>query len=182
MNITDLIFPYDYIILILSLIIILFTTWKGFIKSILGLMTWLGSILITLYSYNSFADFLTLQIIKIDFFQNYETLSNFLSIIIAIPLIFLISLFILRRFRKVLSSDLDKQVLGLILDKIFGIFYGVIFSYFIFSTLIFLLNRFSLADLNIWIINNSEILFYVNYFNENYLYSLIPNNDEITEF
>ena len=146
MSIIELTFPYDYIILFLSIIIIIFTTWKGFIKSILGLMTWLGSILITLYSYNSFADFLTLQILKIDFFQNYETLSNFLSIILAIPLIFLISLFILRRFRKVLSSDLDKQVLGLILDKVFGAFYGIIFSYFIFSTLIFLLNKFNLEN------------------------------------
>ena len=82
MSIIELTFPYDYIILFLSIIIIIFTTWKGFIKSILGLMTWLGSILITLYSYNSFADFLTLQILKIDFFQNYETLSNFLSIIL----------------------------------------------------------------------------------------------------
>ncbi|SVD67566.1 uncharacterized protein METZ01_LOCUS420420, partial [marine metagenome] len=35
-------------------------------------------------------------------------MSNILSIIISIPVIFLISLFILKKIRKFLSSDLDK--------------------------------------------------------------------------
>ena len=90
--------------------------------------------------------------------------------IISIPIIFLISLFILKRIRKSLSSDLDKGFLGIILDKFFGIIYGVVFSYFILATLIFFLNKFNYYELNFWIINNSEIMNIVNNINEKYIY------------
>ena len=63
MNIANLIFPFDYIVLIIIIITILFSFWKGFIQSILGLLTWVGSIFITIYTYDTFADFLTKQII-----------------------------------------------------------------------------------------------------------------------
>ena len=63
-----LIFPYDYIVMTILLLIILFSLWKGFIQSILGLFAWLGSILITIYSYDSFANFLSKQILKIEDF------------------------------------------------------------------------------------------------------------------
>ena len=53
MLITNLIFPYDYILLTIILIIVIFSFWKGFIQSILGLLTWIGSILITIYIYES---------------------------------------------------------------------------------------------------------------------------------
>ena len=82
------IFPYDYIVITIILLTILFCLWKGFIQSILGLFTWLGSILITIYSYNSFANFLSKQILKIEIFQNYEYLSTIIGIIISIPIIF----------------------------------------------------------------------------------------------
>ena len=100
---TNLIFPYDYIILIISLILILFSFWKGFIHSLLGLLTWIGSIIITIYSYNSLSGFFSNQLLKIEFLNSYESITSILSIIISIPLIFLLSLFILRKIRKLES-------------------------------------------------------------------------------
>ena len=58
MTTLNLIFPIDYILIIISLLFIIISAWKGFIQSVLGLMTWLGSILITLYSYAEFANFI----------------------------------------------------------------------------------------------------------------------------
>ena len=40
----------------------------GFIQSILCLLTWVGSILITIYAYNSIAGYLTSKILQINFF------------------------------------------------------------------------------------------------------------------
>ena len=177
MSTISLSFPIDYILLIITVLFTIFSTWKGLIQSILGLMTWVGSIIITLYSYNAFSNYLNNQLLKIEIFQNYEILSNFLSIIIAIPVIFLISLFILKRIKLILSSDLDKQILGVLIDKAFGMIFGVVFSYFIFSTMIFILNKFSLQDLNHWLINNSEILSTINTFNEEYIYKFIPSQE-----
>ena len=128
------------------------------------------SIIITIYSYNAFSNYLNNLLLKIKIFQDYEVLSNYLSIILAIPIIFLISLFILKRIRQILSADLDKQILGIIIDKILGTIYGIIFSYFVFSTIIFLLNKFSFQDLNYWLMNNSEILNTINNVNEEYIY------------
>ena len=175
MNTINFNFPIDYILFIIAILFIIISAWKGLIQSILGLMTWVGSIIITLYSYNAFSNYLNNQLLKIEIFQNYETLSNFLSIIIAIPVIFLISLFILKRIRLILSADLDKQILGVLIDKALGILYGIIFSYFVFSTIIFTLNKFSFQDLNNWLITNSEILHTVNTINEEYIYKFIPS-------
>ena len=61
----NLIIPYDYIIITISLILIIFSFWKGFIKSILSLLTWIGSIIITIYSYESLQIFIENQLIKI---------------------------------------------------------------------------------------------------------------------
>ena len=74
MNTINLVFPLDYILLTITLLFTLFSAWKGLIQSILGLMTWVGSIIITLYSYNSFSNFLDTQLLKIKFFQNFEIL------------------------------------------------------------------------------------------------------------
>jgi len=178
MSLINLTFPIDYVLLIITILFVIISTWKGLIQSILGLMTWVGSIIITLYSYNSLSNYLNNQLLKIKIFQNYETLSIYLSIIIAIPIIFLISLFILKRIRKVLSSDLDKQILGILIDKILGIIYGIVFSYFIFSTFIFALNKFNLQELNIWLIDNSVILNTISNINEQYIYNLIPLIEE----
>ena len=176
MNI-NFIFPYDYILIILTAITLIFSTWKGVIQSILGLMTWIGSILITLYTYNSFSNFLNSQLLKINFLQNYESVSIIMSIILSIPIIFLISLFILKRIRKVISSDLDKQILGIIFDKFFGFIYGLIFSYFIFSTILFILYKLNFESLSFWLINNSEILNKINSINNTYFYNIINFNN-----
>ena len=177
MNLIDLIFPYDYIILVITIIITIFSFWRGFIQSILGLMTWIGSVLITLYSYDPFANFLNNQLIKINFLENFETFTNILSLILSIPLIFLISLFFLKRIRKILSSDLDKQIFGVIIDKSFGLLYGLIFSYFIFSTILYLLNQFNFEGINLWLINNSEILNTINDINDLLIFSNFPIDD-----
>ena len=175
-----LIFPYDYIIITIILLTILFCLWRGFIQSILGLFTWLGSILITIYSYNSFANFLTNQILKIEIFQNYEYLSNIISIIISIPIIFLISLFILKKVRVIISSDLDKQILGKVFDKIFGVMYGILFSYIVITALIMLLERYKFENSNYWLNNNSNIIFTINEFNKNNVF-LFESVNEIKD-
>ena len=177
MSLISLSFPLDYIVLIITILFTIFSTWKGLIQSILGLMTWIGSIIITLYSYNTFSNYLNNLLLKIEIFQNYQTISNYLSIIISIPLIFLISLFILKRIRQILSSDLDRKILGVLIDKIFGIIYGIVFSYFIFSTMMFTLNKFNLNNLNFWLINNSEILSNINTINEEYIFKFFPYSE-----
>ena len=171
-----LIFPYDYIVLTIILIIILFSLWKGFVQSILGLFTWLGSILITIYSYNSFANFISKQILKIEIFQNYEYLATIISIIISIPIIFLISLFILKKVRIIISSDLDKQILGKVFDKIFGVMYGVLFSYLVLTALLIILERYKFENFNYWLNNNSNIIFTINEFNKNNIYLIDSMN------
>ncbi len=174
MNIINFNFPLDYILLVIAILFIIISAWKGIIQSILGLLTWVGSIIITLYSYNAFSNFIDSQLLKIKIFQNYEMISNIISIMISIPVIFLISLFILRKVRKFLSSDLDKQIFGIIIDKVFGILYGLIFTYFIYSTILFTFNKFNFENLNLWFIDNSQILNIINSINEQYIYELLP--------
>ena len=174
MSLINLSFPLDYILLIITILFTILSTWKGLIQSILGLMTWIGSIIITLYSYNVFSNYLNNLLLKIEIFQNYQTISNYLSIIISIPVIFLISLFMLKRIRQILSTDLDRKILGVLIDKIFGIIYGIVFTYFIFSTMMFTLNKFNLNNLNFWLINNSEILSNINTINEEYIFKFFP--------
>ena len=160
----NLIIPYDYIVIIISLIFIFFSFWKGFIQSLLSLLTWIGSIIITIYSYNIFSLFISKQILKIDLFKNYELITNLIGIIIAIPLIFLISLFILKKIRKFFSNDLDQQILGIILDKFFGVIYGLVFSYLFFATLLYGIEKIIFFDsFYKWILENSYILQKINY-------------------
>ena len=180
MNLNNLNFPFDYILLTIIFIIILFCCWKGFIQSILSLLTWIGSILITVYAYESLAGYLTKQLLNIDFFQKYDYLSNIGSILITIPLIFLGSLFILKRVRKFLSSDLDKQVLGIFFDKVFGLIYGVIFSYLLISTMLIILKRFDFDLVHKWANNNSNIVLIVENFNSKYVY-LNETYDDISD-
>ena len=165
MNDINYLFPYDYIILVIVFIIIIFSTWRGFIQSLLGLLTWVGSILITIYSYNSFASFITKQLLNINIFENYERTTNIGSIIIAIPLIFLISLFILKRIKLLISTDLDKKILGIIFDKFFGFIYGLVFSYAIIIAIILTLERFEFNNLKLWLNNNSNVISSTNQLN-----------------
>ena len=174
--IENLIFPFDYILITLVLIVIIFSFLKGFINSVLSLLTWIGSILITIYTYEVFANMVTRQILKINFFQKYEYFSSLLSILLSIPIIFIITLFILKKIRKFLSSDLDKQILGIVFDKLFGIIYGILFSYIIMSTGIELVNKFKYDNISLWLINNSKIISEIKIINDKYIYMNEINN------
>ena len=160
--IEKLIIPLDYIILAVGCLIVIFCFWRGITASILGLLTWLGSI-----------------IININIFKNYEQITSILATLISIPLIFLISLFILKKIRKIISSDIDKQILGLLVDKVLGFLFGFIFSYIIFSTIIYFTNNFELLNfLNDWLLNNSYLLSEIDNFNDSLLNSIIGVEEE----
>ncbi len=170
MSYENLIIPYDYIIIIISLILIIFSFWKGFIQSILNLLTWIGSIIITIYSYESLQIFIENQLAKINILKNYESINSLIGLIISIPVIFLASLFILRKIRKYIINDLDKNFIGLFLDKMFGFLYGIIFSYFIFSTLLYGMEKFVIFNsLMVWLVNNSYILENINFINKEFI-------------
>ena len=185
MNIDDLIFPYDHILLLLMALTIIICFIKGFVNSFLSLLTWVGAILLTIYSYESLSIFMTSQILKINFFNNYEYLINIFSIIISIPLIFTFSLFLLKRIRKFLTSDLNMNFFGKILDKIFGFLYGLIFFYIIISTSLFSFDKFQYNSLSNWIINQSIITKEINKFNNQYIYliddNIVDNIDDNNE-
>ena len=174
----NLIFPLDYIIVVIGLIVIVFSFWKGIISSILGLLTWVGSILITLYFYVNLSNFINSQLLKFSSLKDYEQITNILSTLISVPLIFLISLFVLKRLRKIISSDLDKQVLGLFVDKIFGLLFGFILNYIIFSTTIYCFSNIEFLNfLKDWLIENSYIMNTVDNLNNTLLISIFKNED-----
>ena len=170
MILENLTIPYDYIIIIICAVFIIFSSWRGFIKSILNLLTWIGSIIITIYSYESLQNFISSQLSKFDILKNYESINNLIGLIISIPVIFLISLFIFKKIRTYIINDMDKNFIGLFFDKIFGFLYGIIFSYFIFATLLYGTEKFDiLSSLMIWFTDNSYILENINYINNEFL-------------
>ncbi len=172
---------FDYVILILSSIIILFSFWKGFINSILSLLTWIGSVFITIYTYEFLSEYLSKLLLNINFLNEFKQFVSIISLLISIPLIFLLSLFILKRVRKILSSDLDKQILGLIIDKFFGILYGVIFTYIMLSSILYVSknNNFeTLNNLNLFLNENSNILKQISEYNENIFNSYTNQKEE----
>ena len=165
----ELIF-FDYVVIILATIIIIFSFWKGFINSILGFLTWVGSIFITIYAYQYLSEFLNTILLNINFLQNFEQFVTIISIIISIPIIFLVSLFVLKRIRKFLNSDLDKQIFGIMIDKFFGVIYGIIFSYVVFSSLLYLTNNNNIELFNsvyLFLVENSNILNKISEYNNN---------------
>ena len=179
--IENLIIPLDYIILAIASLILIICFWRGIIASILGLLTWIGSIIITIYFYSDLSNFINSFLINISVLKNYEQITNLLSTIISIPLIFLISLFILKKIRKIISSDIDKQILGVLIDKLFGFLFGFIFNYIIFSTIIYSTNSFEFLNfLNVWAIENSYLLQTLDEFNNNLINSIIGIEDENT--
>ena len=177
--ISNLIIPLDYIILSIGCLVIIFCFWRGITASILGLLTWLGSIIITIYFYSDLSDLLNSQLLNINILKNYEQITSILATLISIPLIFLITLFILKKVRKIISSDIDKQILGLLIDKIFGFLFGFLLSYIIFSTIIYFTSNFELLNfLNEWLLDNSYLLSELDNFNESLLNSIIGIEEE----
>ena len=178
--IENFIIPLDYIILAIGSIVLIICFWRGFIASILGLLTWVGSIIITIYFYYDLSNLINYQLLNIKILKNYEQITIMLSTIISVPLIFLISLFILKKIRKVISSDIDKQIFGILIDKLFGFIFGFIFNYIIFSTIIYCTNNFEfLNSINNWIIDNSYLLKTLEDLNINILNYIIGGEEEI---
>lgn len=177
--IENLIFPLDYIIIVIGSIIIILSFWRGVTNSILSLLTWIGSILITIYFYSNLSNLINSQLLNINLINDYEKITNILSIILSIPLIFLISLFILKRIRKIISSDLDREILGLFVDKVFGFIFGFLLNYIIFSTLIYCSNNFDFLTITKdWFLDNSYIMITLDDFN-NGLWVTIVGNEEV---
>ena len=178
---SNFIFPLDYIILTIGSIVIFFCFWKGIIGSILGLLTWIGSIIITIYFYIDLSNFINSQLNKINVLKNYEQITNLISIIISIPIIFLITLFILKKLRKIITSDLDKQIFGILVDKLFGFLFGFVFNYIIFSTLIYCTTNFEFINfINDWFRENSYIIITLDNFNNNIFNSILGNEQKLT--
>ena len=134
-------------------------------------------IIIIKYSFSLIQFILKKSLIKqenlTNFFNNWDQLSQVIGIVISIPSIFIISLIVLRKIRKIISTDIDKATIGIILDKFFGIIWGFLFSYILLSTLlIFIQNYMIFNDLLYFFINNSTILNQINELNNNII---IPN-------
>jgi uncharacterized membrane protein required for colicin V production len=172
--------PLDYIFISIGIIIIVFSFLRGLVNSILGLFTWIGSIFITFYSYEYLSGFIETQLINTSFLN--EEFSYYLSMGLAIPIIFLLSIFLLKKIRKILSTELDKGFIGLILDKIFGLIFGFIYCYIIISTLIFCLNKyefFQSRDIDIWFNKNSNIIKTTENYNNKLLKYITISEEEI---
>ena len=176
--IENLFFPIDHIIITIGSILVIFCFWRGIVNSILGLLTWIGSILITIYFYTSLSDLINKQLLKIEVLSNYEQITDLVSILLSIPIIFLFPLFILKKLRNIISSDLDSQILGKIIDKILGFLFGFIFNYIIFTTFIYVINNFEfLNNLENFLLENSFLLQELNTFNNNLLTNIFNNEN-----
>ena len=181
MNINIEFLFFDYVILSLTFIFIILGIWKGFINSVFGLLTWVGSIFVTIYTYEFFSIYLNDILLNISILSEFEQFVSIISTLISIPIIFLITLFIFKRVRKILSNDLDKQILGIILDKLFGAIYGILFGYVIFSTALFFTNNKNfnmLYNINNYFKNNSVILKSISEYNNN-IYSKYINDESL---
>ena len=65
------------------------------------------------------------------------------------------------------------------MDKIFGFLFGFVFTYIIFTTIIYFTNSFELLNfLNEWLLNNSYLLSELNSFNDSLLNSIIGVEEE----
>ena len=85
----------------------------------------------------------------------------------------------LKKIRKFLSEDLDKKILGLLFDKIFGFIYGVFFSYVILTALNIMIKKFEFNELNNWSKENSFLILNVDRFNSKYINFI--NNKNLTD-
>ena len=178
--IENLIFPIDHIILTIGSIVVVLCFWKGVISSILGLLTWIGSILVTIYFYKTLSEFINKQLLNFELLKNYEQITNLIAILISIPIVFLFTLFILKKIKKMISLDLDNQILGKIIDKMFGFLFGFVFNYLIFSTIIYGISNFEyLNSLNNFLFENSFLLNELNKINNNFI-NLILFKDSVS--
>ena len=174
---------FDFFILGISIVVILISVWKGFINSILSLLTWIGSILITIYSWKWFSDLLIVEQLNKINFLNENPINQFIGMIISIPIIFLATLFILKKFRRIITDDIDKQFLGKLIDKVFGLLYGILLYYILFSAILHFsheIEEYLELKLNIKevLIRNSNILRIIEDTNNN-ISNIIYNTENI---
>ena len=78
---------FDYFIFIIILISIIFSFIKGFVQSLLGLLTWIGATIITLIFYENLSNFISNYLNRIDFIEQ-SGFSDILSTGLSIPFIY----------------------------------------------------------------------------------------------
>ena len=176
-SIIDQFQPIDYLITILSILIILFSAWKGFIQALLGILSWIGAILISINFHPFLGDIILNQVSKLEFIARLNLpLEGIIKFLIAIPITFILSFYLLKKFRKFITSDLDRGILGSLIDKFFGIIFGIIFSYIILSTILIsnslISNNWYEKNIVLQLKNNSTIIMKINEINQYY----IPRN------
>ena len=131
---------FDYFILSIILVSMFFGFYKGFIQSILGLLTWVGAVIITVVTQEKLSIFLIYYLDQIPL-VNKTLLPNIISTILSIIFIFLISLMILKKIRTIISSEFQKSSIGYYFDKIIGLIYGLVFGILIISITIIIVDK-----------------------------------------
>ena len=173
--------PLDYLILIISIFLIFFSLLRGFIQSLLGLITWVGSILITIHFHINLSNLISAQLSKYEKISQLIPINEISKYVLSIPIIFFASLFLLKKFKKYISSDLNKNFIGTILDKIFGALFGFVFIYILITTILVSPSIFKYKWLEVDIVNslknNSELIKIVDNLNS----EIIPYEKEILE-
>ena len=163
----------DYIIIIIISASVIFSFIKGFVQSLLGLLTWIGAVILTLIFYENLSNFVISYINRISFLE--ETgISKILSIILSIPFIFLISLILLKKIKSLISTNFQKSSLGNLFDKIFGSIYGFIFGLILVSLSIITINNLFIGFASSKFVENSILYPYLNDFNIKYVIKYTP--------
>ena len=164
---------FDYFIFIIILISIIFSFIKGFVQSLLGLLTWIGATIITLIFYENLSNFISNYLNRIDFIEQ-SGFSDILSTGLSIPFIFLLSLILLRKIKSLISTNFQKSSLGTFFDKIFGIIYGFTFALIIISVTTITIEKIYNNFTDTRLIKNSTIYPYLNTFNKDYVIKYTP--------
>lgn len=134
---------YDYIFLIISIISIILSLFRGGIREILSITTWVLSFIIT-HKYGHF--------ISEKLPQNIS--NNFIRIIIVYFLIFIIIAIIVAIINKIISSILNYIGLGNI-DHLLAMIFGTIRALFIYAILILIIEAFRIDEQHNWKIAKS---------------------------
>ena len=169
----ETLYLFDYFIIIIIFISMIFSFIKGFVQSLLGLLTWIGATIITLIFYQNLSNFISSYINKIDFFDQ-SGLSMIISTGLSIPFIFLLSLILLKKIKSLISTNFQKSSLGTFFDKIFGIIYGFAFGLIIILITNITIEKIYLNFPNTRLIKNSTLYPYLDTFNKDFIIRYTP--------
>ena len=164
---------FDYFIIIIIITSVFFSFIKGFVQSLLGLLTWIGATIITLIFYENLSNFISNYINTIEFFEK-SGLSVIISTGLSIPFIFLLSLILLRKIKSLISTNFQKSSIGTFFDKIFGIIYGFVFGIVIISITTITIEKLYKNFPNTELIKNSTLYTYLNTINKDYISRFTP--------